>query len=328
MTEGDHERDRVGELIRAAGRRPAPSEEDRRQVLEAARRAWQAKLRSRRRRRGLAIAASVAAVAVLGVGIDVWLEQQTESWTASLVRWEGTVEVLPAEGGPWRRLGQGDMALAEGARVRTSAGARASLDLNGVSLRTDETTEVVLDSPLRIELVNGAVYVDSGPRTSSSGIEMATAFGELRNIGTQFEARSSRDTLRLRVREGRVLLTPIASPRDIESVAGDELTVTEGGDVRRRAFPSVHADWAWAESLAVTPALDGVSARSVLTWVARETGRRLVFDDAIAELRARDAILSGGGVELAPLEVLEVVIGTVDGLDYSLDDRVLAVRSR
>lgn len=328
MIDGDDERDRIGELIRAAGKRSVPSEDERRRVLGAAHRAWQAKVRARRRNRWLALAASVGGVVVLAAGIAVWPERESETLAASVLRSSGAVEVQSVESGPWQALAARDATLAAGARVRSSASGRVSLDLNGISLRAGGATEFVLDSAARIDLVNGTIYVDSGSRTSGGGIEVATAFGELKDIGTQFEVRSLPERLRLRVREGRVLLSSPGLPNEIESTAGNELTVDEGGDIRRRPFPSVHADWAWAESLAVMPELNGRSAREVLAWIARETGRRLEYDDPAAELRARNAVLSGGGnVELAPLEALEVVSGTVSGLDVTLDEDVLSVRS-
>jgi hypothetical protein len=65
-----------------------------------------------------------------------------------------------------------------------------------------------------------------------------------------------------------------------------------------------------------------------LSWVARETGRRLIFEDARAELKARNAILSGRGQALTPLELLDVAVAATDGLEYALEDGELVVRLR
>lgn len=326
MIEDDRQQDRVGELIRAAGKRPVPSDEDYGRVLTAAHAAWQAKVRTtRRRRRMLAVAASLAAVVVLGAGIGAWLEPAGPA--ASVVRLVGAVDVRLDGSDAWRALGPAEM-VAGDTRIRTRSGGRAALDVAGVSLRVDEQTELVIESRQRMSLETGTVYVDSS--LGSAGIGIDTAVGLLRDVGTQFEVRSSADGLRLRVREGRVQLISDDLPQDVETAASEELAIDRQGNMRRQSFPPVHPDWAWAETLAASPDLDGRSAYDALRWVARETGRRLVFADPVAELRARNAILSGGrpDANLTPSEVLQIVTGTVDGLECTLGDRALTVRSR
>jgi hypothetical protein len=54
----------------------------------------------------------------------------------------------------------------------------------------------------------------------------------------------------------------------------------------------------------------------------------LVFADATAELRARNAILSGDGRDLSPMEILEVVVATSGGLDYALGDGTIVISRR
>jgi len=329
MTDSDRRQDPLGDLIRAVGKRPAPSEEDCRRVFAVARDAWQTKVRARRRRRWIyASAASIAAAAAVGIGLQSWLEPGAP--VASVARLAGPVEIRPTGDDAWRALETAYANVRTGARVRTASDGRASFDLDGVSLRLDRETEIVFDSRDRVTLEEGALYVDSGVGRSDSRIEIVTSYGVLEDIGTQFEVRSAESALRLRVREGRVRLKPRNLPDAVESAAGEEVAVTPSGEVRRRSFPPVHADWAWAEALAESPDLDGRTAHDVLSWVARETGRRLVFADPVAELRARDAVLAGRGRyrRLSPLDVLEIAVGTADGLDYTLDDGVLLVRSR
>ncbi|MBN1240352.1 MAG: FecR domain-containing protein [Gammaproteobacteria bacterium] len=297
-------------------------------MFAAAHAAWQGKIRAaRRRRRILAAAASLAVAAVLAAAVALRLEPAPDA--AVVVRLAGTVEARPDGSDVWRAVGAAD-SVASGARLRTRQDGALSLDLKGVTLRVDETTTLVLESPRHVTLEGGAVYVDSGVATDGSGFSVATAFGVFEDIGTQFEIRSSEAALRLRVREGRVQLASSGLDERVEAVAGEELMVGATGGVRRRSFPPAHPDWSWAEALAATPELDGRSAYEALRWVARETGRRLVFADPAADLRARSAIMSGGrgDVHLTPEDVVQIVNGTVDGLECSLDPGAVVVRSR
>jgi hypothetical protein len=80
--------------------------------------------------------------------------------------------------------------------------------------------------------------------------------------------------------------------------------------------------------LAVPIDVDGGTAFAALQGVARETGRRLIFEDANAELLARNVIIHGSSAGLEPLQVLDVVMATSAGLDYALGDGTLVVRRR
>ena len=77
------------------------------------------------------------------------------------------------------------------------------------------------------------------------------------------------------------------------TVAGEQLSIDAGGRMQRLPLAADDAEWAWTQSLATPPPMEGRSAFEMLAWVARESGKRLVFADAEAELRARAAILHG-----------------------------------
>jgi hypothetical protein len=84
----------------------------------------------------------------------------------------------------------------------------------------------------------------------------------------------------------------------------------------------------WAETLATPLELGGESAFDALQWVARELGKRLVFEDASTELLARNAIIHGNSAGLEPLQILEVVMTTSAVLEYTLGDGTLVIRRR
>jgi ferric-dicitrate binding protein FerR (iron transport regulator) len=321
----DQQRDAVGHLIRAAGRRPAPRGEDYQRVYEASREAWHRKVRSSRRRRWwYAVAAALAAAAIGLVAVTQFSPPPTAALAAVL---QGRVELLADEG--WQPLAEVGAEIPAGARLRTVADGRAAFELaDGVSLRVNSATEWVFASRDRIELIAGMVYVDSGTGRPENGIEISTAFGVIRDIGTQFEVMALMTRLRVRVREGLVSLQLADEPEPVETAAGEQLLVDMGGAVQRRAVRADAAEWAWAQALAEPLRIEGRSAFDVLGWVARETGKRLVFEDANAELRARNAILSGSSRNLTPMEALDVVVATSGGLDYVLSEGTIIIRRR
>jgi hypothetical protein len=98
--------------------------------------------------------------------------------------------------------------------------------------------------------------------------------------------------------------------------------------MQRSPLAADDAEWDWIHSLATPPPMEGRSAFEVLTWVARESGKRLVFADADAELRARGAILHGESRGLLPLELLDVLVATTGGLDYALGEETLTISKR
>lgn len=321
------EPDALGELIRVAGRRPVPRPEDLERVRSASRAAWQATVRSRRRRRRVVALAAAVVLAAIGFGTVIALRPPALVATAVIV--QGRAQVLPAGQEDWMPLTADGVRISAGTRLRTVAGGRAAFDLAGLSLRVDSGSELTFTSPGLVRLKAGTVYVESGEDHHTRGLVIDTAFGAVRDLGTQFEVRALSTGLRLRVREGRVNLHRSAQGSSLEAVAGEQLLLEASGQVRRRAIAPDDPDWSWAEALATPLRIDGQSAFDVLSWAARESGRRLVFADPDAELRARSAVLSGGQrMKLTPAQAMRIAVATSGGLQASLGDGTLVVRSR
>jgi ferric-dicitrate binding protein FerR (iron transport regulator) len=322
---GTPERDALAELIRAAGRRPAPRAADYERVLAASRVAWQAKLRAHRRRYWYALAAVLALVAV---GLVSMLLQSPAPIAARAAIVQGQVESLIAHTAEWTPVAAG-AAIREGARVRTVGDGRAAFELAaGVSLRASNATEWVFAGPRRIELAAGTLYVDSGTTAAARGVEIATAFGVVRDVGTQFEVRALATGLRIRVREGLAELLQIGKSDIVPTAAGEQLAIDGSGRMQRSTLATDDTEWAWTQSLATPPRMEGRSAFEVLEWVARESGKRLVFADTDVERRLHGAILHGESRDLEPLEVLDVLVATTGGLDYALGEETLIITRR
>ncbi|MBS1201376.1 MAG: hypothetical protein H6R27_2054 [Proteobacteria bacterium] len=312
-------RDLVEALICAGGRRVDPPAEAYQAVFAAAHATWRDKVDRRRRRWVSVRLAAAAALGLLAVSLfqSPWWQAPAALEVAHIDRIEGLVERRAAGVSGWAALAAADDdVLAGGSRLRTGAASGAGLLYPGqVSLRLGSDSEIELTDLRRVTLRHGTVYVQTG-HARSSPLEVNTPYGTVRHVGTQYELHSTALELRIRVREGQVVLERESG--QVAARAGEQLSVTTSGAVERRAFATHDPAWGWTESLAPMPPLDGQPARVLLEWAARETGRELHYTDTASERRAAQVVLHGQFGRLSPSQSLEVLRATTD-LDCQLD---------
>ena len=325
---GEHEResqertDAIAQLLRTAGRRAEPSQTLYERAFAAASAALERKLQQRRRQRYwlVALAASVMAVLV------VWLApytavQQTPALIGRTDRIVGTVE-LRKEQGEWFVATSEPIELRGPIEIRTHAdGALGVLLASGASLRIASGTSLALESDANLLVHSGKVYLDTGAARSISGarpVAVETALGVATDVGTQFEVLYRDRALRVRVREGRVQFQRPTGTT--QAAAGEQLSIDAGGAVRLAQVSARDPKWDWTQALAPAPEIEGRPLSELLTWVARETGRTIRFQDREIEQRAATTILHGSVRRLAPLDALAVVLETTD-LEHVLEDR-------
>ena len=320
--------DALAELVRVGGRRTSPPQADYDAVLAAATASWQKAVSARNRRRWIgALAASVAlcAIGLAVLHVPPFATVTTQAAVAHLLRGELAIR-MPGRT-DWRPLQPG-VVIDNGARLRANgpAGAVLSLSTGGfVRLRT--STELALTSGAHLQLVAGSAYIDSGARTPDELIVIETALGTVRDIGTVFEVKSSPEALRIRVREGRVLVDSPGRGGSLESRAGQELQLHADGATQRSRVPTAGPEWEWAEALAGAPVVDGKSLLGFLEWVAHESGRVLEFQSAGDRQQAAAVLLHGSVPDLRPLDALELMLAATD-FEYTLSDAGAIVISR
>ena len=116
-------------------------------------------------------------------------------------------------------------------------------------------------------------------------LRIETPAGAVRHVGTQFQVQRDRRHDRVRVREGRVLLTRAAgAPTDI--AAGDELRVSGASIEWRRGLPSFGADWEWPAGIAPALEIENRPLAEFLAWMAREHGWQVRYADETLQQRA------------------------------------------
>ncbi len=322
--EDDRDPDAVAALVHAAGRREDPPESAYRKVFGAAHAAFRAKVSRRSRRHAFAWAAAasvlVAAVTVLMRWDPISVQRMV---VASVDRIVGSVEV--ASDGGWRPLGRTDGRITRDTRMRTLPGGSAALVFEGGdSLRLAAETELQFEGPRSFRLDRGSVYLDI-QASMGTGVQIATPAGTVRDLGTQFELQVADSSLRLRVREGRVEID--RAGQQLIGAAGEQLEIDAFGNVARSTVAADSDVWYWAEVLAPAPDVDGRPASELLAWVARETGRALLYADPAVQQRAASVRLYGNIRHLAPLDAMDVMLATTD-LNYVLSEGRIEIRAR
>jgi ferric-dicitrate binding protein FerR (iron transport regulator) len=321
----------IARVLRAAGSRAHPSDEERRAVRAAVHAEWRTTVAKRSQRRvWLALAASVA-LAALGL----WVSRDyfaPGAVVASVSRSIGQVQSKSGVLSPWHAVSgaaRGETSLRAGEELMTGADGRIALQLrDNVSLRLDSDTRIALIDAGHIDVKSGAVYVDAGMApTASDHLRVGTPAGVVQHVGTQYEARIVNGGTRISVREGRVDLLPKSGSIQTASV-GEQLLVTTAGDIRRNTIAPNDPQWEWAANTAPAFNIDGRPVREFLTWVGRELGREIAFADAESEAEANRAVLSGSISGLAPAEALTAVLATTQLRGVVGGNRIEVVRQK
>jgi len=327
---GESAHDPIGNLIQLAGRRTSLPDAAAARVKSHVRAHWRREV-SRRRRLPLALAAA-AAMLLIVVAARLWLLPPA----APVASPPAPAHVATVSGAAWRSPASGlsripavvlraGEPLAMGDELSTEEGARAALRAaSGHSIRLDGRSRIRIQSVRRIELISGAVYLDSGGAAAGASLEVVTTYGVVQEVGTQFEVRLHGSGLRVRVREGSVRLH--AAGGELEVAAGSQADLDLQGALRRQAMPAFGAEWAWMEGIAPMMDLKGRTLREFLEWASRERGLRLGFQERAAAEEASRITLSGSIQGLTIEEALAAVLPTCR-MSHRVEDDMLVLEA-
>jgi ferric-dicitrate binding protein FerR (iron transport regulator) len=333
--------DPVATLIRLAGTRTSASDERTERVRARAHDEWTQVVRARTRRTrvvtasaALALAAMVLLVVQLSTGRGARPAARVPI-VATLTAATGSVvfDGQPFENEP-RDLSVGGVVRASRV-VRTGPGVFAALTLtNGAALRIDEGSRVRIASPRDVELIAGRVYVETNPLSAvavakaegtdaGESLQVHTAFGDVRDVGTRFEVRVGDGRLRVRVRDGEVIVN--AGQNSARAGRGMEISTGARG-LETRPIPSYGSNWAWVTKTAPPFTLAGRTLAEFLDWVSRETGYTVTLEGKAA-VAASTTVLQGSIDGLTPGEALDVVLPST-GLEHRVVNGQVIVRAR
>ena len=321
------DRDDVARLVRLAGKRRSVPRERAERVRAAAEAQWQEEVRRRARRRFVWSAAALATAASLAVAITLTLVP----FGSGVPTGSDAAILVEALSGPaWSRSSaDGDRPLEVGDILRpeselaTAEGSRAAIRLaSGHSVRLDASTRVRLLDDDSLAVDRGAIYVDSGIEATAIALDVHTPLGVIEEIGTQFEVRLEDDSVRVRLREGAVVVHQDDLDHELE--VGTELALNPDGSVTRKTLPTHGAEWEWFVGITPMIDLEGRTAMEFLEWVARERGWTLAFEDDSVARFAGETVLGGALGRLTLEEALDAVLPTCQ-MSYDVRAGVLVV---
>jgi hypothetical protein len=315
-------------LLRRTGARIEPPSDVAEEVRRAVRAEWESVTNARkfgRRAVVFGIAASVAAV-VLGLVVTLRsISPPQPIAVAILERVAGTVtrhgvdeRAAPADAG--RVIMTGD-------HVSTDGEAVAAIRIDRISVRLDSNTTLAVIEPGRLALRSGAIYVDAGPPGSKhQPLEIETAAGRIQHAGTQYQIRAGVGDVTISVREGRVEVAAQGSQHTAS--AGDQIVISPRGEVVRGTIARHDPSWAWAARIAPPFQIENQPLTAFLQWVARETGRTLVYASPDIEIAAADTTLHGSIANLPPEVALSAVLSTTQFERLPASDPLIRIAPR
>lgn len=299
------------ELLREVGARDEPSADAMRDVRAAVHAEWQAMVEERRRQRR-SIAWRVAASLVIAVLVATFAQRFVEPvpvQVASVANIDGRMTYIADDADA--RAGTVGHAVLVGETMQTDGSSRAALAFpSGLSLRVDHATRFTVAAADRIELTSGALYIDApSANASNDPLTISTPAGSVRHVGTQYEVRTHANSTQVSVREGRVLVTATNGSNNTGE-AGQTLRLTAAGEVTRSTLAKTDPQWQWTLEAAPVFDIDNQTLSSFLQWIARETGRRIVYSSPQAEAAAAEVKLRGSIAGLDADAALAAVLST------------------
>ena len=175
-----------------------------------------------------------------------------------------------------------------------------------------------------LQVIRGAVYVDTGESTAgSAALTLRAGDVRINHVGTRFMTRVGAEHVQVSVRDGQVRMQQGADSR----LAGrGEALVAQlnqpGSLALERAAPA-GVDWQWADALAPAAPIEGRSLGAVLDTLAWQAGLELEFsDEALAE-QARETVLHGPALALAPRAAIDTILATttLQAVDAATEER-------
>lgn len=313
----------IEELLREVGARDEPSADVMREVQAAVHAEWQSMLQGRRARRRF-VAIGIAASALLAVTIAVFGVRYLAPapvQVAQITRIDGHLLVRP------EARAAHELAIAQsvstGETIQTDDRSRAALQLgDAVSLRLDHGTIVKVVAADELVLMAGAVYVDSQAQNPQE-LTISTDAGSVRHVGTQYEVRTHADDMVVSVREGRVIIANAAGTSS--GVAGERIRVTPRGQIVRSTVAAHDPNWQWASLTAPQFDINDHTLAAFLEWVARETGRKIVYSSTQAQSAASELKLRGSITGLDPDTALSAVLSTTQLHRYQTNEELIGI---
>ncbi len=203
---------------------------------------------------------------------------------------------------------------------------------NGGSLRMDASTRIRFIESTSVFLDSGRVYFDSSPSGLMGGISgggasefvVATDYGEVTHIGTQFMTRVTDDDLVVSVREGKVEVEGLY--QDYVASSGEQVTMSGRSQPAVLSISRSGEAWDWVSRTSPVTDVDGKSLHEFLLWACRETGLEFHYEGDAEQIARHEAFLKGA-IYTEPLQALKLRLETA-GLEWAIVDGAIYVSDK
>ena len=294
MTMNDEQ---IEQLLKASGGRQDPDPQLAQDIRVATEGAWLAAVAAQRKQRQRQLWRKLSAVAagllvVLGV-VATSLNRTAPSLVQTLAQvsfaqGQYQINLRTSTTFSSNSLQQGDV-------INTGADGLVNLTLhNQATLTLATNTQVHMVGPAHVQIVTGKIYIDS-PGTQSQ-LVVDTEWGQIEDIGTQFEVTVTPSELQVAMREGQVKMALASGTHyaNVQDGMGDVVNVDEQHHIQRSTLASNDPHWSWPLAALAPLDLEGLSLYQLMQWVSRATGKPVVYSAATVEQRAKQTRLSGG----------------------------------
>lgn len=313
----------IEELLREVGARAEPAPDTMREVHAAVHAEWLSVVSERRHRRRSVLLGMTAGFVLVVVAATFGLRYVTvdAAPVGSVTLIDG--RLLTATGDDRWNAGVIGDPVAIGETIRTDDRSRAAMRFGSVSLRLDRATTVQIVGNDRIMLASGALYLDSPPGSPPTPLTVQAHEVSVRHAGTQYQVRTHANALEVSVREGRVTISNAAGTSS--GVAGERIRVTAQGEITRAAISPRDPAWRWAASVAPAFEIDNQPLAALLTWIARESGREVIYASQQARAAAADVRMRGSVAGLDLDTALNAVLATTQLRRYQTSDEFIGI---
>ena len=299
--------DRIEQLLKIAGRRSEPDPDVAAEIELSTRQAWMQTVRAekRKRQRKLFGLVGAAAIVVLAVAMGIYPGFVGNATPiATLAHSSGEFSV--------NRSTVSSKDVYPGDVIETGNNGFLSLSMpNQTTLVFAENTTLKIESATQVSLTKGRLYFDSlDPETA---LTIHTSWGNVVDVGTQYELSINNNALKVALREGEVKLNLKKGTHHAMAANGfgDVLLLNRQYEVKRSQMATTDIHWNWVLNAAAELDLNGKSIYEVLTWVGRMTGKNIVYATTQAKNSAMNTHLSGGSLDPKMIEdTLPLILNT------------------
>lgn len=253
-------------------------------------------------------AAAASVLLVLFSGVLFWVSRDAEGSRMQVA----TISTVYGDGSF-----SNDEPIYDQQTINTGAATLSLRLASGLVVRAAPNSELIFNDESHLQLNKGRIFVDSNPATSNNTLLVKTALGDIQHLGTQYLVDYDQDRLNVAVREGVIALQKSEAHRSLATAtAGEQLSVTVANPqaIERTSVSATDERWSWIETVPSPIDIDGVSLGTFLAWYERETGHRVILQNADLDIR-----LNGSVSGLTPDDALAAIAVAVE-LDVSHRD--------